>query len=67
MPTKRNLLFRFGATQCWSNAGPPAATLAQHQASTGSTPRVCWDVRADLLVVTADSEYKPTPLQRRRY
>ena len=51
---KRNLLFRFGAkhlstlpantmsTQCWSNAGPQSATLAQHQTSTGSTPRVCW-------------------------
>ena len=47
-------LFRFGAkhlstfpankklTQCWSNAGPLSATLAQHQTSTGSTPRVCW-------------------------
>ena len=30
-------------TQCWSNAGPLSATLAQHQTSTGSTPRVCWD------------------------
>ena len=52
---KRNLLFRFGAkhlstlpanttlTQCWSNAGPPSATVAQHQTSTGSTPRVPWD------------------------
>ena len=25
-----------------SNAGPPSATLAQHQTSTGSTPRVSW-------------------------
>ena len=25
-------------TQCWYNAGPPSATLAQHQTSTG----VCW-------------------------
>ena len=52
---KWNLLFRFGAkhlstlpenttlTQCWSNVGPPSATLAQHKTSTGSTPRVCWD------------------------
>ena len=51
---KRNLLFRFGAkhlstlpanttlTQCWSNAGPQSATLAQHQTRTGSTPCVCW-------------------------
>ena len=31
-------------TQCWSNAGPPSATLAQHQTSTGSTPRAYWDV-----------------------
>ena len=23
-------------------AGPPSATLAQHQTSTGSMPRVCW-------------------------
>ena len=29
-------------TQCWSNSGPPSATLAQHKTSTGSTPRVCW-------------------------
>ena len=29
-------------TQCWSDAGPKSATLAQHQTSTGSTPRVCW-------------------------
>ena len=28
--------------QCWFNAGQPSATLAQHQTSTGSTPRVCW-------------------------
>ena len=54
MCIKRNLLFRFGAkhlstlpaktllTQCWSNAGPQSATLAQPQTSTGSTPCVCW-------------------------
>ena len=29
-------------TQCWSNAGPLSATLAQHQTSTGSTPRASW-------------------------
>ena len=29
-------------TQCWANFDPPSATLAQHQASTGSTLRVCW-------------------------
>ena len=28
--------------QCWSNSGPPTATLAQHKTSTGSMPRVCW-------------------------
>ena len=51
---KRNLLFRFGTkhlstlptrtmlTQCWFDAGAPAATLAQHQTSTGSTRCVCW-------------------------
>ena len=31
-------------TQC-SNAGQQSATLAQHQTSTGSTPRVCWELR----------------------
>ena len=30
-------------TQFWSIAGPQSVTLAQHQTSTGSTPRVCWD------------------------
>ena len=51
---KRNLLFRFRVkhlstlpanttlTQCWSNAGPQSAMLAQNQTSTGSTPRACW-------------------------
>ena len=29
-------------TQCWSNAGPLSATLAQHQASTDPKPRVSW-------------------------
>ena len=29
-------------TKCWSNAGPPSATLTQQLTSTGSTPRVCW-------------------------
>ena len=29
-------------TKCWSNAGPPSVTLAQHQTSTGSTSCVCW-------------------------
>ena len=28
-------------TQCWTKSGPSSATLAQHQTSTGSTPRVC--------------------------
>ena len=28
--------------QCWTNAGLPSARLAQHETSTGSTPRVCW-------------------------
>ena len=52
---KRNLLFRFGTiksslstltanTRRRPNARPPSATLAQHQTSTGSTPRVCWAV-----------------------
>ena len=28
--------------QCWGNAGPLSSTLAQYNASTGSTSRVCW-------------------------
>ena len=36
------LLTKAALTQCWSKAGPPSATLAQHQTSTGLTPRVCW-------------------------
>ena len=48
-------------TQCWSNSGPTSATLAQHQTSTGSTPRVCW--AAGLAVHTDGGEYKPTPTQ----
>ena len=39
IPSKHETL-----TRCWSNAGPPSATLAQHQTSTGSTLRVCWAV-----------------------
>ena len=34
LPAKTTLI------QCCSNAGPPFATLAQHQTSTGSTPPV---------------------------
>ena len=33
-------------TKCWSNTGPQSATLAQHQTSTGSAPRVCWELRS---------------------
>ena len=29
-------------TQCWSNAGPPSVTLAQHQINTVSAHRFCW-------------------------
>ena len=29
-------------TQCWCNASPLSATLAQHQTSTGSMSSVCW-------------------------
>ena len=47
-------------TQCWSNSGPLFATLAQHQNSTGSMPRVCW--AAGLAVHTASGDYKPTPI-----
>ena len=28
--------------QCWFDAGPPSATLAQHQTNTGSMSRVRW-------------------------
>ena len=42
-------------TRHWPNAGPiidgpPSATLAQHQVSTGSTPRVCWAAFNSMLV-----------------
>ena len=33
-------------TQFWANAGPQSATLAQHQTSTGSAPRVCWELHS---------------------
>ena len=46
---QRNLLFHFSAkhlstlpANMTSNAGSQSATLAQHQTSTGSRPRVCW-------------------------
>ena len=29
--------------QCWFDVGPPSTTLAQHQANTGPTSRVCWN------------------------
>ena len=29
-------------TQCWCNASPLSAMLAQHQTSTGSMSSVCW-------------------------
>ena len=49
----------------WPNAGPPSATLAQHQTSTGSTPGVCWELRSAglLLLNTAGDDYKPTQTQ----
>ena len=62
--------FRFGAkhsqqTRRSPNADPPSATLAQHQTSTGSTHRVCWELRSAGLVLlnTAGDDYKPTPTQ----
>ena len=30
--------------QCWADVGPSSTTLAQHQPSIGTTPRVCWVV-----------------------
>ena len=75
---KRNLLFRPVAkhlstrpanttlTKCWSTAGPPSATMVQHQNSTGPTPRVCWAALSAglvLLINTAGNDYKPTPTQ----
>ena len=53
-------------TQYWSNAGPPSGALAQHQTSTGSTPRVCWaacNISWSGIVLTAGGNYKPTPTQ----
>ena len=38
----RNTYQHSQKTRRWPNAGPPSATLAQHQTSTGSTPRVGW-------------------------
>ena len=47
------------------NAGPSSETLAQHQTSTVSTPRVCWELRSAGLVLlnTAGDDYKLTPTQ----
>ena len=58
-------LFHSQQTRRWPNAGPSSATLAQHQTSTGSTPRVRWELRSAGLVLlnTADDDYKPTPTQ----
>ena len=52
-------------TQCWSNAGPLSAMLAQHQTSTGSTPRVCWAAfnSSWSSIAYCCSDYKPTPTQ----
>ena len=53
-------------TQCLSDAGPQSATLAEHQTSTGSTPRVCWaafNSSSGLVVLTAGGNYKSTPTQ----
>ena len=44
-PSKHEML-----TKCWSNSGPPSATLAQHKTSTGSTGLWVW-------------KRKPTPTQ----
>ena len=60
--------------QCWVNAGPPSATLAQHLPSIGSTPRSRCVDRADqtranvkLLkgVRARESLYVPGPLNPR--
>ena len=33
--------------QCWADTGPKSWTMGQHQPNTGSTSRVCWDVRSN--------------------
>ena len=44
---------------------PANTTLTQCWPSTGSTPRVCWELRSAGLVLlnTAGDDYKPTPTQ----
>ena len=61
----RNTCQHSQQTRRWPNAGPPSRTLAKHQTSTGSTPRVCWELRSAGLVLlnTAGDDYKPTPIQ----
>ena len=61
----RNTCQHSQQTRRWPNSGPPSATLAQHQTNTGSTPRVCWELRSAGLVLlnTAGDDYKPTPTQ----
>ena len=39
------------APQCWFNAGPSSATLAQHWSRIGSTSRVCWGDSNDGLIL----------------
>ena len=39
MPSKHDI-----STQCWTNTGPPATTLAQHRSNIGSMSRACWVV-----------------------
>ena len=57
---KRNLLLRFGAKHL--STLPANTTRAQHQISTCSTSRVCWELRSASLVLlnTAGDDYKPT-------
>ena len=62
----RNTCQNSQQTRRWPNAGPPSATLAQHQTSTGWTPCVSWEPRSIaglVLIDTAGNDYKLTPTQ----
>ena len=53
-------------TQCWNDAGPQSATLAQHQTSTGSTPRVYWVERSPVNTKHLYNIYTMLEQHRRR-
>ena len=47
-------------TQCWSNVGPPSATLGQHCTNIGWTSRVCCDsTRCVRIILVYGCRHKP--------